>query len=104
MSIASSLDLVSTSLGEGDAEKPQCVVVCGFDIDMRLDQSLPLLNQGPELVGCEVHTLEMKKRESKNSGVRHKKNMRQCSKSNVLNHVCLPRTGSTHSCPGHLQL
>ena len=77
LSIASSLDLVSTSLGEGDAEKPQCVVVSGFDINMGLDQSLPLFNQGPELVGCEVHTLEMKKeRESKNSGVHHKKNMR----------------------------
>ena len=60
MSIASSLDLVSTSLGEGDAEKPQCVVVSGFDIDMRLDQSLPLLNQGPEFVGCEVHALGVK--------------------------------------------
>jgi len=52
------LDLVRTSLGEGNAEHPEGVVVCGLDIDMGLNQSLPLADQRPQLVSCEVHTLQ----------------------------------------------
>lgn len=59
LSIASPLDLVSTSLGEADAEEPQSVAICGFKINMSLDQSLPFLNQWPEFVGCEVHAPEL---------------------------------------------
>lgn len=47
LSIASTLDLVGTSLGETDAEHPQRVAVCGLHINMGFDQSLPLLHQRP---------------------------------------------------------
>ena len=57
LSIASTLHLVSTPLGETNAEHPQGVAVCGLHIDMGFNQSLPLLHQRPQLVGCEVHTL-----------------------------------------------
>ena len=58
LSVGGPLYLVRTSLGEGNAEHPQSVVVRGLDINMGLNQSLPLADQRPQLVCCEVHTLQ----------------------------------------------
>lgn len=53
------LDLVGTSLGESDSEDTEEVVVGGLDRDVGLDQGLPLANEGAELVGSEVETVEV---------------------------------------------
>ena len=45
-------------LGEADAEDAEHVSVSGLDINMGLDQSLPLLHHGPQLVSGEVHAVE----------------------------------------------
>ena len=44
--------------GESDAEESKHVSVSGLDINVALDQGLPLLDHGPELVGGEVHAVE----------------------------------------------
>ena len=45
LGIAGSLDLVSTSLCESNAEHPEGVVVSGLDIHMSLDKCLPLTHK-----------------------------------------------------------
>ena len=45
-------------LGEANAEDAEHVSVSGLDINMGLDQSLPLLHHGPQLVSGEVHAVE----------------------------------------------
>lgn len=57
--IARSLDLLLSSPGEPDAEHPKHIAVCGLNIYIRLDQSLPLSHQRSQLVGSEVHTLQI---------------------------------------------
>ena len=44
--------------GESNAEESEHVSVSGLDINVALDQGLPLLDHGPELVSCEVHAVE----------------------------------------------
>ena len=95
LSIASTLDLVSTPLGESNAEQPQGVAVSGLHIDMSFNQSLPLLHQRPQLVGGEIHTLQEQK---------HCLHQSQKKEIKVLPFGNIPRTGSRHSCPEHLQL
>lgn len=53
------LDLVGASLGEGDAEQTEEVVIGGLDDDVGLDQGLPLADERTELVGGEVETVEV---------------------------------------------
>ena len=58
-SICGLLDLVWPALGEGNGEEAEEVVVGGLDGDVRLDQGLPLSDEGSELVRCEVQTVEV---------------------------------------------
>jgi len=53
------LDLVGASLGEGNAEQTEEVVIGGLDDDVGLDQGLPLADERTELVGGEVETVEV---------------------------------------------
>lgn len=53
------LDLVGASLGEGNGEQADEVVVSGLHGDVGLDQGLPLADKGTELVGGEVETVEV---------------------------------------------
>lgn len=53
------LDLVGASLGEGDGEESEEIVVGGLDGDVGFDESLPLAHERTELVGCEVESVEV---------------------------------------------
>lgn len=53
------LDLVGASLGEGNGKQTEEVVVSGLHGDVGLDQGLPLADQGAQLVGGEVQTVEV---------------------------------------------
>jgi hypothetical protein len=53
------LDLVGASLGEGDAEQAEEVIVGGLDDNVGLDQRLPLADERTELVRGEVETVEV---------------------------------------------
>ena len=59
LSIAALLGLLCLLLGEADAEEPEDVSVCGLDISVGLNQGLPLLHHGPELVGGQAHAVEV---------------------------------------------
>eukprot|EP00964_Phaeocystis_antarctica_P064233 scaffold38621_cov81-Phaeocystis_antarctica.AAC.7 len=58
--VASLLELVHPLLGEADAEEPQHVAVGRLHVDVRLDQRLPLAHHRPQLVGGELHTVELR--------------------------------------------
>lgn len=58
-SVGGLLDLVGASLGEGNGEEADEVVIGGLDGDVGLDESLPLADEGSELVGCEVKSVEV---------------------------------------------
>lgn len=47
-------------MGESNAEEPQEVSIGCLDISVSLDESLPLLNHGSELIGGEVHSVEVR--------------------------------------------
>ena len=53
------MGLLCLLLGEADAEESEDVSVCGLHISVGLDQGLPLLNHGPELVGGEAHAVKV---------------------------------------------
>jgi hypothetical protein len=53
------LDLVWSSLGEANGEETEEVVIGGLDDDVGLDEGLPLADEGAELVGGEVETVEV---------------------------------------------
>lgn len=53
------LDLVGATLGESDSEESEEVAIGGTDVNVGLDQRLPLSDQRPELVGGEVHSVEV---------------------------------------------
>jgi hypothetical protein len=53
------LDLVGASLGEGNGEQTEEVVVSGLHGDIGLNQRLPLADKRTELVGGEVQTVEV---------------------------------------------
>lgn len=59
LSICGLLDLVRASLGEGNSEDAEKVVVGGLDGDIGLDEGLPLAHQRAELVGSEVQSVEI---------------------------------------------
>lgn len=52
------LDLVGSSLGEGNSEETDEVVVGGLDGNVGLNEGLPLSHEGSELVRGEVETVE----------------------------------------------
>ena len=51
--------MVGSLLGEGDGEETEEVVIGGLDGDVGLDQRLPLADEGSELVGCKIETVEV---------------------------------------------
>jgi hypothetical protein len=53
------LDLIWTPLSERDAEETEKVIVGGLDDGVRLDESLPLADEGAKLVGGEVQAVEV---------------------------------------------
>ena len=53
------LYLAGTLLGEGYAEHAKVVAICGLDLDMCLNQCLPLADQTAKLVCGEVHALHV---------------------------------------------
>ena len=53
------LDLVGAALGECDGEESEEVVISGLDCDVGFNQGLPLSDEGSQLVGCEVETVEV---------------------------------------------
>jgi hypothetical protein len=59
LSVCGLLDLVWSSLGEGDAEEAEQVVVGGLDNDVGLDEGLPLADERAKLVGGEVEAVEV---------------------------------------------
>merc|ERR1719328_556958 len=58
LGVASLLLAVLLLQGESDAEDTEHVSVTGLDVNVALDQSLPLLDHGPQLVGGQVHAVE----------------------------------------------
>ena len=56
------LDLVRSLFRESDGEESEEVTVGSFDVDVSLDQSLPLSDERSELVGGEVHTVDCETR------------------------------------------
>ena len=56
--ICSALDLALTLLGKGNAEHAEREAVGGLDVNVRLDQRLPLAHHGAQLVGRVVHALQ----------------------------------------------
>lgn len=59
LSVGRLLDLVRALLGEADGEEADEVTVGGLDVDVRLDQGLPLADERAELVRGEVHAVEV---------------------------------------------
>jgi len=59
LSVASLLQLVGHLLGEGDAEEPDEVSVGSLNIDRRLNDTLPLLDEGSELDMGHIHAVEV---------------------------------------------
>lgn len=53
------LDLVGPSLGEGNAEEAEQVVVGGLDNHVGLNEGRPLADERAQLVGGEVHAVEV---------------------------------------------
>ena len=63
LGVASLLDLLAAGRGlllrEADAEDPEEESVGGLDVGEGLDERLPLLDHGPQLVGREVHAVKV---------------------------------------------
>lgn len=58
-SVGGLLDLVWTTLGKGNGEHAEEVIIGGLNGDVGLDKSLPLADKGSQLVGGEVKTVEV---------------------------------------------
>lgn len=58
-SVCGLLDLVWSSLGEGNGEEAEEVVIGGLDNDVGLDEGLPLADERAELVRGEVEAVEV---------------------------------------------
>jgi hypothetical protein len=58
-SVGGFLDLVWPTLGEGNGEEADQIVVGGLDSDVGLNEGLPLAHQRAQLVGCEVEAVEV---------------------------------------------
>ena len=57
--VASLAGLILLPLGEADAEDAEKVSVGRLDVGVGIDQSLPLLDHGAELVSGQVHAVEV---------------------------------------------
>ena len=53
------LDLIGPSLGEGNSEQPEEVVVGGLDRDVGLNKGLPFAHERPKLVGGEIQPVKV---------------------------------------------
>lgn len=53
------LDLCVAALGKADGKHTQQVAVGGLDIDVGLDDSLPLPDEGAELIPCKIHSIKV---------------------------------------------
>jgi hypothetical protein len=53
------LHLRGAAPGEADSEETEEVAIGGLDVNVGLDESLPLADEGTELVGGEVHSVEV---------------------------------------------
>ena len=58
LSVASLLVLVGLLAGESDAEHAELVTVGGVHFNIALNESLPLLDHGAELIASNVHSVE----------------------------------------------
>ena len=58
-SVGSLLNLVGATLGEGNGEQTDEVVVSGLHGDVSLNERLPLADEGAQLVGGEVQAVEV---------------------------------------------
>ena len=58
LSVAGLLVLVGLLAGETDAEDAELVTVGGVDFNVALNESLPLLDHGAELIASDVHSVE----------------------------------------------
>ncbi len=59
LGVASGLNLVLVAAGEGDCEHADKVAIQGLGLDEGLDEGVPLLDEGAELVAGNVHTVEV---------------------------------------------
>lgn len=59
LGIGGLLDLLGATLGEADGEEAKEVAVGGLDVNVGLDQGLPLLDHGTELVSGHGHSVEV---------------------------------------------
>ena len=59
LSIAGSLDLARSFLGESDAERANDVSVGSLGLDESLNETVPFLDHGASLVAGDVHTVEV---------------------------------------------
>lgn len=59
LGIGGLLHLRRAALGEADGEEAEEVAVSGLDVDVGLDEGLPLADEGTEFVGGEVHAVEV---------------------------------------------
>jgi len=53
------LDLVGSLLGEGNSEHSQNIAISGLNVNVSLNESLPFSNERAELVGGQVHAVEV---------------------------------------------
>jgi hypothetical protein len=58
-SISSLLDLSLALLSERDSKHTEDVSISSLDINVCLDKSLPLADHGAELIGGEIHSVEV---------------------------------------------
>lgn len=59
LGVASGLDLFLVSAGEGNAENAKEVTIVGLGLDEGLNERVPLLDQGAELVAGDVKSVEV---------------------------------------------
>lgn len=59
LSVGGLADLVRPALCERNGEQADEVAVGGLDVDVRLDQRLPLADERAQLVGREIHAVEV---------------------------------------------
>lgn len=60
-SVCGLLDLIRSSLREGDSEKSEEIIVCSFDSDICFNQRLPFANERPKLVGGKIEPMKVGK-------------------------------------------
>jgi len=59
LGVAGGLDLVLVAAGEGNGEETDEVAIEGLGLNEGLDEGVPLLDEGAELVTGDVHAVEV---------------------------------------------